>query len=162
MVDHLAQLWSGLPKELVAFFVSALPVAELRGGIPFALASGIEWKQAYMICAAGNFLPVVPLVFFLDPLASFLGRWRPMDRFLERMFARTRRKGKIVERYEALGLMLFVAIPLPITGAWTGAVAAFLFGVRPRYSIPAIIAGILTAGVIVTLASQGILHLWRL
>lgn len=162
MLDHLVGLWSELPRELVAFLVSMLPIAELRGGIPLALASGIEWREAFLICATGNFVPVIPLVILLDPLARFFGRWRPIDRFLTRLFARTRRRGQIVERYEALGLMLFVAIPLPVTGAWTGAVAAFLFGVRPRYAIPAIIAGILIAGAIVTLASQGILHLWRL
>lgn len=162
MVDGIIRLLSGLPEEVVAFVVSALPIAELRGGIPVALSMGIEWREALLICAAGNFLPVIPILYLLGPLEGVLRRWPPMDRFLTRLFARTRRKGKLVERYEALGLIAFVAIPLPVTGAWTGALAAHLFGVRPRYAIPAIVCGILIAGIVVTLAAQGVLHLWRL
>jgi uncharacterized membrane protein len=162
VIEHLLELWSGLPKGLVAFLVSALPIAELRGGLPLALSWGIAWPQAYLLCAAGNFVPVVPILFLMDPIARFLRRWAPLDRFLTSLFARTRRRSKIVERYEALGLILFVAIPLPVTGAWTGALAAFLFGVRRKYAIPAIAAGILIAGVIVSLAFRGVLHLWHL
>jgi len=162
MTEHLIELWSGLPSELVVFLVSTLPIAELRGGIPLAKGWGFPWQQAYLLCVAGNFLPVVPIVFLLDPIARFLRRAPLFDRFFEWLFARTRKRGKLIERYEALGLILFVAVPLPITGAWTGAVAAYLFGVRPRYAIPAIACGILIAGVVVTLASQGVLHLWRL
>jgi uncharacterized membrane protein len=162
MTEHLIELLSGLPRELVVFLVSTLPIAELRGGIPLATGWGIPWQQAYLLCVAGNFLPVIPIVFLLDPIARFLRRFRLFDRFFEWLFARTRRRGRLIERYEALGLILFVAVPLPVTGAWTGAVAAYLFGVRPKYAIPAIACGILIAGVVVTLASQGVLHLWRL
>jgi len=162
MTEHLIELLSGLPKELVVFLVSMLPIAELRGGIPLATGWGIPWRQAYLLCVVGNFLPVIPIVLLMDPVAAFLRRFRVFDRMLDWLFERTRRRGRLVERYEALGLILFVSVPLPITGAWTGALAAFLFGVRPRYAIPAIACGILIAGVVVTLASQGVLHLWRL
>lgn len=162
MLESLLRLWSDLPRELVAFMVSALPIAELRGGLPLALSWDIPWLKAYLICWAGNFLPVVPILYLFDPVSRFLRRWRPLDRFFVRLFERTRRRSKVVERYEALGLIIFVAIPLPVTGAWTGALAAFLFGVRRRYAIPAIAAGILIAGVVVTLAFEGVLHLWRL
>ena len=162
MLHGLLDALSGLPAELVAFVVSALPIAELRGGIPIATQMGMDWKQAYVICAAGNFVPVIPILFLFDAVARFLRRWTFWDRFFERLFARTRARGKVVEKYEALGLILFVAIPLPVTGAWTGALAAYLFGVRRKYAIPAIAVGILIAGVVVTLATQGVLHLWRL
>lgn len=162
MIDGVVNMLSGLPEETIAFVVSALPIAELRGGIPVALSLGLDWREAFLICAAGNFLPIMPILFLMGPLEGFLRRWPPMDRFLTRLFARTRRKGGLIEKYEALGLVAFVAIPLPVTGAWTGALAAHLFGVRPRYAIPAIICGILIAGVVVTLAAQGVLHLWRL
>jgi uncharacterized membrane protein len=162
VIEAVRELLSGLPKEVVAFVISALPIAELRGGIPVATNMGIEWRAAFLICAAGNFLPIVPILYLLGPLEGVFRRWPPMDRFMTRLFDRTRRRGRLVEKYEALGLIAFVAIPLPITGAWTGALAAHLFGVRPRYAIPAIICGILIAGVIVTLATQGVLHLWRL
>jgi len=162
VIESIVRLLSGMPEELVAFVVSALPIAELRGGIPVALSMGIGWREAFLICAAGNFLPIVPILYLLGPLESVLRRWPPMDRFMTRLFARTRRRGALVERYEALGLIAFVAIPLPVTGAWTGALAAHLFGVRPRYAIPAIICGILIAGVVVTLATQGVLRLWHM
>jgi len=162
MIEGLVDMLSGLPDEAIAFVVSALPIAELRGGIPVALSLGLDWREAFLICAAGNFLPIMPILFLMGPLEGFLRRWSPMDRFLTRLFARTRLKGGLIEKYEALGLIAFVAIPLPVTGAWTGALAAHLFGVRPKYAIPAIICGILIAGVVVTLAAQGVLHLWRL
>ena len=162
MIQGILEALSGLPRELVAFIVSALPIAELRGGIPVATGMGMGWREAFIVCAAGNFAPIVPIVFLLEPVARFLRRWRPLDRFLTALFARTRRRSRIVERYEALGLIVFVAIPLPVTGAWTGALAAYLFGVRPRYALPAIALGILIAGVVVTLATQGVLHLGRL
>ncbi len=162
MLERLLEAMAGMPEAWVAFIVSALPIAELRGGIPVAMKLGMGWREAYLACVAGNFLPVVPILLLFDPLARFLRRWPPFDRFLERLFARTRRRSQLVERYEAVGLILFVAIPLPVTGAWTGALAAYLFGVRPRYAVPAITLGILIAGVVVTLATQGVLHLWRL
>ena len=162
MIEGVVDMMSGMPEEVVAFVVSALPIAELRGGIPVALSLGLEWRHAFLICAAGNFLPIVPIIFLLGPLEGFFRRWPPMDRFMTRLFARTRRRGGLVEKYEALGLIAFVAIPLPVTGAWTGALAAHQIGVRPRYAIPAIICGILIAGIVVTLAAQGVLHLWRL
>lgn len=162
MLESLLEALQGLPRELVAFVVSALPIAELRGGIPVATSMGMDWRSAYLVCAAGNFLPVIPIVLLFDPVFCFLRKWKAFDRFFTALFARTRKRSRIVERYEALGLILFVAIPLPVTGAWTGALAAYLFGVRPRYAIPAIALGILIAGVVVTLATQGVLHLGRL
>ncbi|MBD3348639.1 MAG: ligand-binding protein SH3, partial [Candidatus Eisenbacteria bacterium] len=134
----------------------------LRGGIPYATRMGMDWREAYLICTAGNFVPVIPILFFFDAVSRFLRRWRTFDRFFTRLFDRTRARGRVVEKYEAFGLILFVAIPLPVTGAWTGALAAYLFGVRRKYAIPAIAAGILIAGVVVTLATRGVLHLWRL
>lgn len=160
MLEHLLEAWQGLPKELIAFLISMLPIAELRGGLPVAvLQLDLPIWRAYWICVAGNFLPMIPLVFLLDPIATYLRRWKLFDRFFEWLFARTRRRGKVVERYEALGLILFVAIPLPVTGGWTGAAAAYVFGVRPRLAIPAILMGILIAGGIVLAAIQGVLHI---
>jgi uncharacterized membrane protein len=162
MVESIIEALSDLPREVIAFVVSALPIAELRGGIPVAASLGMGWRESYLVCTAGNFVPVIPILFLLEPVAAFLRRWGPFDRFFTSLFARTRRRSSVVERYEAIGLVLFVAIPLPITGAWTGALAAYLFGVRRRYAIPAIALGILIAGVVVTLATQGVLHLGRL
>ncbi len=161
MIHHLADFFSGLPKELATLLIAMLPVAELRGAIPWALAAppvggGLSWSTAYLFAVIGNFIPVIPILLLLEPVSTRLRRFKTFDRFFNWLFERTRKRGKLIERYEAIGLILFVGIPLPITGAWTGAVAAFIFGIRFRYAVICIIAGILLAGVIVTLASLGI------
>ncbi len=149
---------SGMPKELLIIVLSMLPILELRGAIPWAVkfASQIPITKVYLLAVFGNFIPVVPILLLLEPASNFLRREKHFDRILTWLFARTRSRGRIVEKYEALGLMLFVAIPLPGTGAWTGALAAFLFGIRLRLAVAAISVGILIAGVIVTLASKGV------
>jgi len=166
VLEALAEMWNGLSPEarlrVKVFALSALPVAELRGGIPLGVGSGMPWREAFLVAAAGNLAPVIPLLFALGPMTRFLERWAFARRVIEAVFARTRRRSGLIERYEAIGLALFVAVPLPMTGAWTGVLAAHLLGVRPRYAVPAVVAGVVIAGVIVTLASQGVLHLWRL
>jgi len=138
-----------------------LPISELRGAIPYAITiGGMPWQEAYVLSVIGNFVPVIPILFLLDPVSRYLRRFTAFDRFFEWLFARTRRRGKLIERFEALGLILFVAVPLPITGAWTGCVAAFLFGVRRPLAIVSILAGILIAGAVVTLATTGIISFW--
>lgn len=145
---------AGLEKispELATVIVAALPVSELRGAIPLAILQfKFAWWKAFLLSFAGNMLPIVPWLLFLNYIQEKLMRFRPADKFFTWIFNRTRRKGKIVEEYETLGLMIFVGIPLPITGAWTGAIAAFLFGMKFRHAILAISCGVLIAGVIVT------------
>ena len=167
MADHIGQLLSGVPHELITVLIAMLPVSELRGAIPWALAQppiggGLLWPEAYIYAVIGNFIPVIPLLLFLGPVSNWLRRYRIFNSFFGWLFARTRRRGKMIERYEALGLVLFVAIPLPVTGAWTGTVAAFIFGVRFRYALPAVVGGILIAGVVVTLASLGVISVFGL
>jgi uncharacterized membrane protein len=126
-----------LPPEWVVFLMAMLPIVELRGAIPWALhpsGGAMGWKEAYLLAVAGNMVPVVPLLALLGPISDFLSRYRYTRWFFEWLFARTRRRGKVVEKYRALGLCLFVAIPLPVTGAWTGTAAALVFGVPFRYA----------------------------
>jgi len=145
----------------VVVFIATLPVVELRGAIPWALSvGGLGWPEAYALAVVGNMIPVVPLLALLGPISEFLSRYRYTGRFFEWLFARTRRRGRVVEKYRALGLCLFVAVPLPVTGAWTGTAAALVFGIPFRYALPAVAAGVLIAGAIVTLASLGVISLW--
>lgn len=163
MVHRLLELLSGSPHEVVTFVLAMLPISELRGAIPYAITvGGMTWQKAYVIAVLGNCLPVIPILYLIGPASEWLRRVPAFDRFFEWLFARTRRKGKMIERFETLGLILFVAIPLPVTGAWTGAVAAFIFGVRRGVALPAIILGVCIAGVIVTLATTGAVGLWGL
>jgi uncharacterized membrane protein len=155
-----AERLAAFPREAAVFITATLPILELRGAIPLGL---IHYRMpvvaTYLIAVAGNFIIVPPLLYLLEPASKFLRRNRAFDKFFEWLFARTRRRGKLVERYEAIGLTLFVAIPLPVTGAWTGAIAASIFGVRRKYAAVCILLGIMIAGVVVTLASKGVIGL---
>ncbi|MFC2012600.1 COG2426 family protein [Chloroflexota bacterium] len=144
----------GLARELVVIITSALPILELRGGIPVAMALfDFPWYYALMLAVIGNLLPVPLILLFLNSVIPLFSRVKFFDRFLSWLFERTRRRGRIIERYKRIGLILFVAIPLPVTGAWTGSLAAVLFGMRFRYAFLSILIGVLIAGIIVTCLS---------
>ena len=161
MRQRLIALLSDSPHEVVTIVLAMAPVSELRGAIPYAITIGkIPWPEAYVMSVIANFVPVIPILYLIGPVSESLRRFRIFDRFFSWLFARTRRKGKLIERFEMLGLVLFVAIPLPVTGAWTGTVAAWLFGVNKRVALPAIFLGICIAGVVVTLASLGVISIW--
>jgi uncharacterized membrane protein len=141
----------GFTKELVVVIISALPIIELRGALPIAInVFNIPWYRALPLAIIGNMIPVPVLLLFLDSIAGILGKSDRGKRFVNWVFERTRRRGKIIERYERIGLMLFVSIPLPFTGAWTGSIAAFLMGQKFLYSFLLILSGIIISGVIVT------------
>ena len=161
MIFFLTGLSQHVSPELMTVFIASLPISELRGAIPYAIAvGGLSWQKAYILAVLGNFIPVVPVLLLLESVSSWLMQFPLGKKFFTWLFERTRKKGKLVERFEAIGLMLFVAIPLPITGAWTGCVAAFIFNIRLALAIPCILAGILIAGAIVTLASLGVISFW--
>jgi len=161
VVEHLIELMRGFSKETIVIILAALPVSELRGAIPAAvLTFGFSPLKAYCISFIGNAIPVVPLLLLLQPVSNWLRRFPLWKRFFDWLFERTRKKASVVERFEAIGLILFVAIPLPVTGAWTGCVAATLFKVRFRYALPAVLCGVAIAGGIVialTMAGKGLL-----
>lgn len=113
--------------------------------------------QVFVLSVIGNMLPVVPLLLFLEPVSNWLRRYSIFDRFFAWLFARTRRYSAQMDKYGSLGLIPFVAIPLPVTGAWTASAVAFVFGIRCRHAFVAILAGVLIAGVIVTLSCIGVL-----
>ncbi len=142
-----------LPAELITLFIAALPISEIRGAIPAAVAMHLSLPKAFFWACLGNLLPIVPLLLWLDAVSSWLSRRFPFwRRFFEWLFSRTEAKAAIIKRYETIGLALFVAVPLPLTGAWTGCVAAFLFRIPFRLAFLAIAAGVIGAGLIVSLA----------
>lgn len=139
---------------LIVIGTAASPIIELRGAIPIAIGRyHFTWYYAYLFGFIGNILPVPFLLGFLEAIISLLNRVPFLNRLVRWFLAVTRRRGKIVERYERIGLALFVAIPLPITGAWTGSLLAFLMGLKYKNSLISIIAGVLIAGAIVTSAT---------
>ncbi len=138
---------------LVVLALAASPISELRGAIPWAIWHDFPWYYAFLLAIIGNIIPVPLLLLFFNTLSRFLSKWGIFERMLHRFLERTRRRGKIIEKYERIGLILFVAIPLPMTGAWTGALAATLFGLRFKHAFLSILTGILISGAIVTIFS---------
>lgn len=160
MRESIIELFQFLPPEWTTFAISMLPIIELRGAIPYGIGVGdLSWPQAYAFAVVGNLVPIVPLLLFLGPVSRWLSRFPGFGRFFAWVFARSQKKSALVKRYGPWGLALFVAIPLPVTGGWTGAAMAFLFGIPFRRSFPAITVGVLIAGVVVTLAVQGVIGL---
>ena len=151
MLDSIIQTLSAFSKEAAVLVVAALPISELRGAIPLGiLGFGFSAFKTYLLSFFGNALPVIPILLLLGPISEKLRKFPLWKRFFDWLFEHTRKKAALVEKFEALGLILFVAIPLPITGAWTGCIAATLFRVRFRYAFFAILAGIAIAGIVVT------------
>ena len=140
----------GLSPELLIVIVSALPVVELRLSIPLAFFLHIPLAYAFPLAIIGNLLPIPFLLLFWDFIARLLSKIPPLARILNWIFERSRRRGGIVEKYGYMGLMLLVAIPLPGTGAWTGSIVVFLFGLPFKKSLIFITLGVLIAGVIVS------------
>jgi len=143
---------------LNTLITAMLPISELRGALPLALLHyKMDFFTAISIAIIGNMLPVIIIVYLLDPVQKFLSKhFRLFNWFFQKLFHRTRSKHtKRFEAMEELALVTFVAIPLPMTGAWTGALAAFVFGIPPKKSIPLIFIGVVIAGAIVSLLTLG-------
>ena len=147
-----------LPPELTVLLIATLPIFELRGAIPVGLTVfNMSIPKAYLLGVAGNLVPVPFLLVLLGKTSSYLSRkHRVFERFFTWLFQRTRRKVEDkYEKYGALALVPFVAIPLPVTGAWTGCAAAWVFGIKFKHAFPAILLGILISGTIVTTLTAG-------
>jgi uncharacterized membrane protein len=143
-----------LSSVLTVLALAVSPISELRGAIPVAISVyHFSWYHAFLLGVIGNLIPVPFILLFLDNISRLLSKVPLFDRLLKWLFERTRRRGEIIERYERIGLALFVAIPLPITGAWTGSLAAVLLGLKFKYAFLSIFIGVLIAGVIVTCAT---------
>ena len=142
----------GLNRTASVAVISTLPIVELRGAVPVGInAFKMPWWKVYLIAVAGNMLPIPFILLLLGPVSNFLMRFAIGRKFFDWLFARTRKKSASIEKYEALGLTLFVAIPLPVTGGWTGAMAAFLMGIPFWKSMLYILMGVMIAGVIMTI-----------
>ncbi|MDI3540045.1 MAG: hypothetical protein PWR29_153 [Methanolobus sp.] len=152
---QVLELLSAVPPWLSTIIISCLPIFELRGAIPIALGVyGLSPASAYVLAVLGNMLPVIPVLLFLEPVSTQLRRYTVFDRFFSWLFERTHRNhSERFEKYGILALTLFVAVPLPVTGAWTGCAAAFVFGIKFKHAFPAILAGVMVAGLIVSIVT---------
>ncbi|MAF14347.1 MAG: ligand-binding protein SH3 [Parcubacteria group bacterium] len=159
----LATIFNIFPPEIATLLIAMLPVAELRGSIPIALTIyDLSIPVAYILSVVGNIIPAFFILWLLGPLSGYLiERFSWANKFFDWLFDRTKHKfsGKY-EKWGMFALTLFVAIPLPVTGVWTGSVAAFIFGIPKKTSLALITLGALIAGVIVTSLTLGIITIF--
>ena len=149
MIDELIS--SGLSHELIIVIISVLPIAELRAAVPIGINRfHLPWYQVFCLALVGNILPVPFLLLFFESIARAISRTDTGKRLVDALFQRTKQQTAIVEKYKSIGLMAFVAIPLPGTGAWTGSIAAFLSGLSFGRALLSITAGVIISGAIVT------------
>ncbi|HIQ50274.1 MAG TPA: ligand-binding protein SH3 [Nanoarchaeota archaeon] len=141
-------------------FVSALPFSELRGGIPLAIAIGFDPLTAFILGVIGNIIPVPILLLFLNELKNFFCRYRIIEKIYKKIENHVIKRKNFIEKYGYLGLTFFVALPLPITGAWTGCLLAFLLKLDYKKSFFHIFAGIIIAGIIVLLTTLGVITIF--
>ena len=148
-------------KVIWAVLISMVPVVEIRGGLPVAIASGLPFVLAYPAAVLGNMLPVPLIIIFIKSVFAWLRKhWPWMNRFVSKMEQRAENKSDTIERFGPWGLLLFVAIPAPGTGAWTGALIAALMNMKLRQAVPVIFVGVCIAGLIVTAITYGAIHLF--
>ncbi|MEO0052582.1 MAG: small multi-drug export protein [candidate division WOR-3 bacterium] len=144
----------GLSPQLVVLLVSMLPIVELRGAVPIGNnLFGLPLWQTLLLAIGGNMLPIFLVVLLLEKAVEWLGHIAVFRRFFDWLFQRTRKRSGVIERFEFWGLVIFVGIPLPMTGAWTGSVAAVLLGMPYFRALLGIFLGVLMAAVIVTALS---------
>ena len=136
--------------------ISMLPVVELRGGIPFGVALGLKIWEAFLASIVGNIIPLPFIVVYIRRIFKWMRQHMPkLDHLVDVLEKKAHLKGRVVTKYKYLGLMIFVAIPLPGTGGWTGALVAAFLDMPLRKAMPALILGVLIAAILVTGITYG-------
>lgn len=156
MVESFIEILKGIPPEIIIFIISLTPILELRGGLVAAAILGIEWYIAFPICVIGNILPIPFILLFIKHIFRFLRNVPAFRTIIPKLEKKAGEKGSLINRGRFIGLFSFVAIPLPGTGAWMGALAANLLDIRIKRSFPLIFLGIITAGIIMLLIAYAL------
>ena len=144
-------------RLLVTFFVSMLPIVELRGGLPYGISLGLNYPEALAAAILGNMLPVQFIIVYIRRIFAWLRSRRAWwDEKITWLEKRAHLKGRLVHKYSAIGLLILVAIPLPGTGAWTGALVAAILDMRLKRAVPIIFLGVCAAAAIMTGVTYGI------
>lgn len=156
LASTLAELFKGGGKEVAVFIISLLPILELRGGLIAARILGVEFIKAFIICYIANIIPVPFILLFINYLFNKISKWKPTKKIVDWLSNKTLKKKDQIDKYGYFGLFLFVGIPLPGTGAWTGSLLAILLNLDKKKSFITIAIGVLAAGIIMSLLSYGI------
>ncbi|MBE6836315.1 MAG: small multi-drug export protein [Ruminococcaceae bacterium] len=157
IVNFFVELFKNrIPEELTIFIISLFPVLEIRGGMIAARLLEVDFLKAFIICYAGNMLPIPFILLFIRRIFKFLRRFDFMNKIIDRLESKGEKNREKVLRYKAWGLLTFVAIPIPGTGGWTGALIAALLDLRMKKALPIIALGVFVAGLIMSLLTYGI------
>ena len=150
-----------LGKIVATFFISMAPVVELRAGLPYGIALGLDYPVALAAAVLGNLLPVPFIIVFIRRIFAWLRKISArLDRLVTKLENKAHLKGHLVQNYGPLGLCLLVAIPLPGTGAWTGSLVAAFLDLRLKRAIPSIVLGVFIAAGIMTAVTYGLIHIF--
>lgn len=150
-----------LGKLIATFFISMAPIIELRGGLPYGIALGVDYPVALAAAVLGNMVPVPFIIVYIRHVFTWLrkrSKW--WDEKITRLEKKAHLKGRVVRKYSTIGLCILVAIPLPGTGAWTGALVAAVLDMRLKKAIPAIFLGVCIAAAIMTMVTFGLIHIF--
>lgn len=145
-----------IPAQLIPFIVSLFPVLELRGGMIAARILEIDFIQAFLVCYLSNMIPIPFILLFIRKIFNLMRKVKFLVKIVDKLEARADKKKGTIEKYKEWGLLLFVAIPLPGTGGWTGALIAALMDLRMKKCLPIIAIGVFIAGLIMSLITYGI------
>ena len=160
LANLLVELFQGkIPSELIIFLISMFPILELRGGMIAASLLDVGLLEAFIICYVGNILPIPFILLFIRKIFEFLKRFGFTRKIVEKLETSSMRKSEKVKKNRIWGLLAFVAIPLPGTGGWTGALIAALLDMRIKISFPVIALGVFIANIIMSLFSYGLLDM---
>ena len=162
LAETLVNAFSGLTslkygKELIIFIISLMPILELRGGLIAAALLGIDVVRAFIICFIGNIIPIPFILWLITPIFNYLKKTKLFKGIVEKLENKAMSKKDKIERLEYIGLLLFVGIPLPGTGAWTGCLIAALLNMDKKKAMLYAILGVIMAGIIMMIFSYGIL-----
>jgi len=155
----MGKLLEIITKEIMVILIAAMPLMELKGAIPIGVSMGLSPIHATILGILGSLVPVPFLLIFLKPIFISLRRTKFFREIIDSIVQKTLKKSKNMKKYSIIGLIIFVAIPLPGTGVWTGSLAAILFNVRFKYAFPAIAVGNIIAGGIMFILSYIVVNI---
>ena len=148
-------------KFISTFFISMVPIVELRLGLPYGIALGLDYPLALTAALIGNMIPVPFIIVYIERIFAWLRRhFGKLDSFIAKLEDKAHLKGETVRKYGPWGLLIFVAVPLPGTGAWTGALIAALLDMKVKQAAPCILLGVCIAAAIITAITFGVIRIF--
>ena len=157
LVNFFINIFGGLNKDIIIFIISLMPILELRGGMLAATLLKIPYIKALVICVIGNILPIPFVLLFLEKVLEIFEKWKVTRKVVRWLEQKAQSKRTQIDKYGYLGLILFVGIPLPGTGAWTGSLVAIMLGLDKKKSFICIMVGVVLASIIMSILSYGII-----